>query len=430
MRLLKDTEIEYRPFFNTSDYSESETDVQQVYTENYRRNAAEKNSGGLEMIVKFEKELEKAGSVQEATEELNRFLEQRLKTSMAQLYFFDKSRTNLNPIGVNGNNNFVSFVRHLNNEGSIDWVFENNRNPGFSEMMTYTVNGNNTKLIIIPIVQKNKRKGILLLTATTGIFLNSEANYNLVQTALSFTLNKIESLLYRHKTKEMVKELQVYQSKVKNDHRVLAVGEMAIGAVEGILNPMQVILSYAETIENESRITNPEAVRVIKEQVGEVTKIISGLMKFANREKESSAIQPVDVNDFIKEYYKIISESVANKNCELVLDLQENIPMIISNRDYIFQLLTNIFAIMLSGDNEDGGILLQTKHEDEFITIKIVSTNYIKSLDNKLAHKNPEMSLTIIEKLMSKHQGSFNANSNQSTGSSLTLNFPLHYKKR
>ena len=251
----------------------------------------------------------------------------------------------------------------------------------------------------------------------------------MVRTALSFTLNKIETLLYRQKAKEVVKELQLYQSKVKNDHRVLAVGEMAIGAVEGILNPMQVIMSYVEMIANENSYSNPEAVKIIKEQVGEVTKIISGLMKFANRDKESTVVQPVDLNEIIKEYHKIVSSTLSNKNCELVLDLQKNIPEVISNRDYIFQLLTNVFALMLSGDNDDGGILLQTKHEDDFTSIRIISTNYLKSLDNKIKQVNPEISLTIIKKLMDKHQGNFRANSNKTTGSSLTLNFPLHWKK-
>lgn len=429
MRLLKDTEIEYKPFFNTSDYPDSNTDVQRAYSENYRHNAVGRNNNGLEMIVNFEKELEKAGSILEVTEELSRFLEQKLKVNLAQLYFFDKSGTNLNPIGVNSSNNFVSFIRHLNREGSIDWVFENKTNNGFSELMTYTVNGNNTNLIIIPIVQKTKRKGILLLSATSAVFSNNESNYNLVHTALFFTLNKIESLLYKHKAKEVIKELQVYQSKAKNDNRVLAVGEMAIGAVEGILDPMQVILSYAESIENEIGYSDNEAVKIIKEQVGEVRKIISGLMKFASREKESVTIQPVDINELIREYQKIISASVSNRNFELVLDLRENIPMIISNKDYIYQLLTNVFSLMLSNENEDGGILLQTKHEDDFTSIRFVSTNYIKSFDGKILRSNPEMSLTIIEKLMEKHQGIFKASSNQNTGSSLTLNFPLHHKK-
>ena len=429
MRLLKDTEIEYRPFFSTTNYAESETDIQQVYSENYKHRVTGKNKNELEMIVAYERELEKTYSVLEATEKLNRFLVQNLNINSAQLYFFDKTKTDLNPLGVSSNGNFASFVRHLNSEGSIDWVFENQKNEGFPELMTYTVNGNNTKLIIIPIVQKNRKKGILLLTATAGIFTNNETNYNLVRTALSFTLNKIETLLYRQKAKEVVKELQLYQSKVKNDHRVLAVGEMAIGAVEGILNPMQVIMSYVEMIANENSYSNPEAVKIIKEQVGEVTKIISGLMKFANRDKESTVVQPVDLNEIIKEYHKIVSSTLSNKNCELVLDLQKNIPEVISNRDYIFQLLTNVFALMLSGDNDDGGILLQTKHEDDFTSIRIISTNYLKSLDNKIKQVNPEISLTIIKKLMDKHQGNFRANSNKTTGSSLTLNFPLHWKK-
>ncbi|GBD88096.1 sensor protein ZraS [bacterium BMS3Abin03] len=429
MRVIKNTDIEYKPFVGTMNYSDDKKNVSRRHPENFEQNDRDTESNDLKEIIIFEKEIEKAGSVLEATEGLNTFLKNKLEVISTQLFFFDKSKTQLIPVGITNNNNTVSFIRHLNSEGSIDWIFQNDSNSNFTELITYTVNGNSTKLIIIPIIQKNKRRGILLLTSLNDVFSNNEKSYNLVQSALNYTLTKIESLLYKFQVKEVTKELQLYQSKNLNDHRLLAVGEMAIGAIEEILNPMQVILSYADMLADENNNSNSDALKIIKEQVSDVTKVISGLMKFAHRDEKSPALQPININNVIKEYHKIISPSVRNKNFELILDLQKNIPMIISNRDYIYQLLTNVFTIVLSGNSSEGGILLQTKHTNNSISIRVISTAYLNLLDHNNSEINSDLSIGIIQKLMGKHEGNLKTSSNPDTGSTLILNFPLQRKK-
>ena len=99
--------------------------------------------------------------------------------------------------------------------------------------------------------------------------------------------------------------------------------------------------------------------------------------------------------------------------------------MVISNRDYIFQLLTNIFAIILSADVNDGGILLQTKYGNNFISLRVVFTGYLNTLDSKNLEVDEDLSIGIIRSIMEKHEGSYQTNSNPDTGSTIVLNFPV-----
>jgi len=210
-----------------------------------------------------------------------------------------------------------------------------------------------------------------------------------------------------------------------NDNRLLAVGEMAIGAVEEILNPMQVILSYTDMLGTENSISKQQSIRIIKEQVGEVTKVISNLMKFSRREEETVSLQPISINELIKEYYKIIESSVCNKNYEIILDIQRDVPMVISNRDHVFQLLTNIFALILSADVNDGGILMQTKYSNNFIFLRVVFIGYLKSLDSNNLEVDEDLSIGIIKSIMEKHEGSFKTTGTPDNGSTIVLNFPV-----
>jgi K+-sensing histidine kinase KdpD len=430
VRIVKDSEVEYSPFVGTMDYSKSRKRVHQSRSKYSQKTETQTGTDELEKIISFEKTIDKTDTIMKAAEELNAFLQDNLDITNAQLFFFNKSKTSLNPVGANNSGNITSFIKHLNKEGSIDWIFESNSASNFVELITYTVNDKVTKIIIIPIFQKSKRKGILLLTTSDDIFLNNERDFKLVNAALRFTLTKMESLLYKYQVKEVTKELQTYQSKSLNDNRLLAVGEMAITSIEEILNPMQVILSYTDMMRQGSDISNSDALRIIKEQVNTVTKVISGLMKFATRKEESSAIQPTNVNTLIQEFYKVIFPTVRNKNYELILDLQDDIPMIISNRDYVFQLLTNVFAIILSGKNSDGGILLQTKFNSNFISVRVVSTSYLDSLDKKSSNPDSDLSIGIVKKLMEQHEGYFQTTSNPNSGTTLILNFPIQRQEK
>jgi signal transduction histidine kinase len=430
LRLIRDTEIEYKPFVGTLHNPDAKRKIKLAAAEFPVQINTEGNQDTLKKIVEYEKSTENLNTVNELTDELNKFLIENFGANGTQLFFYDKQKTALNPLGSTNIPRMVSFIRLLNNEGSIDLVFENSNGTIKPEVISYTVNEKNTELIIIPIKRGNRKKGILLITSLDDNISKNDSNLNLVMLVLNFTLNKIELLIHKHRMKELTNELQEYQSKIQNDNRVLAVGEMGVGAIEGILNPMQVIMSYTDMIEDNPDGTNSESVRMIKTQVGEISKVISGLIKFSNREKDSSKVQPLDINQLIKEYQKIAGASLNNKNYELLLDLQKGLPMIISNSDYIYQLLTNVFTIILTCKKGDGGILIQTKSDNNLLALRFICTSHIPVLDSTKPGQDSDMSLGIIKKLMEKHQGSLKSHSNPDTGSSLVLNFPLQRKNK
>ena len=429
MRVVKDTEIEYRPFVNPSHFYGDELVSLSAQSKEFSDEEDNSKFKGLKHLIKFGKEIEQSDSILEITGLLNSALKEHFPVDDSQLFLYDKTGTNLKSIGINTTGYLASFAAQINKQGSIDWIFGNDSAGADSGMTTYTVNGNGTKLILIPILQKNKRKGLLLLSSKSGSLSKNKHNLEFVQSLLNLTLLKIETLMYKIQHGELTKELQLYQSKISGDYRLLAIGELAIGAIEGILNPMQVILSSADMIADADNNVDRKAVNIIKEQVNRVNEVISGLIKFARRNNDKLTVQPVNLNRLIKDYSKIIEQSVRNKNYELILDLQNNIPSILSSRNYLYQILTNIFALLLSDGDGDGGILLQTKYSNAVVSIRILSTSYIKSFNAEDKNENHDLSLNIIKNIMNKHDGSLQTNANPESGSTLLLNFPVKLLK-
>jgi signal transduction histidine kinase len=243
---------------------------------------------------------------------------------------------------------------------------------------------------------------------------------------LNTALTKLELLKTRDELVSTYKEMQVYQSKLSNDFKLSAIGELTSGIVEDILSPLQVIMSNADYLSKGIADEDTVMLDNIKDQVKKVESVISKLVKFAGVDDEHTKILPCNLNDLISEYYSVVQSSLRAKNVECILDFEKNIPPVLSHPNYISQLLTNIFSLISLADSEEGGILLQTKYIQENILIRIITTAFIEGLNR--AEQNLE--LQIIENLMKKHEGKVDVSSDQSKGSTIILSFPLKRKMR
>ncbi len=428
MRVLKDTNVRYKSFVDML-YAGSGTAEPAETVIDLPENKEPADNNGLRLINAFAKKIENAKTVIDTTETLSSFFGNNFGVTGSEIFLFDKSKKNLVPLGINKNGRFLSLIKHLTDEESIDWIFSKRNHTGYSELMTYNLNGVNTKLLIVPIFYKGRRKGILLISSLRNIFSDNSGTYEIVESILNMTMSRIELLMYKKQLKDAARELQVYQSKSSNDVRLLAIGELALGAIEGLLNPMQIILSYAEMLAKENNSSDNEAVDVIKEQVNEVSKVISGIIRFSQRDKESFRIQPVNINVLLNEFNSIAEQSVKNKNYELILDLQKNLPTILSNRNQIYQLFTNVFTLILSNASNEGGIFIQTRFNDDNVTMRINFTGYMPVLNEQPDEHSGDLTIDIIRSIMEKHEGSLETSSSQQTGSTIVLTFPLQRKK-
>jgi two-component sensor histidine kinase len=117
----------------------------------------------------------------------------------------------------------------------------------------------------------------------------------------------------------------------------------------------------------------------------------------------------------------MVSSFLKNENYECILDFEINIPPVLSHPNNIHQLLTNVFSLLKSPDSSSGGILIQTKHQKDSVSVKFLSTDKICADKNK----KENLSLKIVEKLMKNNEGTVKTSSDEDFGSTVVLNFPL-----
>jgi K+-sensing histidine kinase KdpD len=318
--------------------------------------------------------------------------------------------------------------------GVFEWIFENNKHAIIPENKLINDEKNNNIMCFIPIVENKKKRGVFVLITDVSENDFSSIYVNIINTYLFLSMQKIDKQILKEKLNTTINNLQVYQAKLANDSKYSAIGEMAEGFVEDILTPLQNIVSYVDMMFPN---TNNQGAQFIKNQVSKIQDVIKRLIKFTNLNEVKNEYQPCDVNYHIKQFFNLIKTTLDNLRIECVLDLDNNLPSILSNPNYLSQILSNIFALIRSTiettHESSGGMIIQTRALLDFVFLEIITTyniqNYLYEM-KRYENNAPFLNLKIIENLIEKHEGEFKLETTINSGTKFIIKFPINRKMK
>jgi len=299
------------------------------------------------------------------------------------------------------------------------------------DSIIYNIDGSKTSYLLVPIGEENfdingqcSNEGTLVVSLTSE-YKETSVEIPLIQLGLQFVVAQTAFVNKQKEFKNKIDELQTYQSKLANDYKLSAIGELTSGIVEEILSPLQVIASTTELLRTDDNQVDGEVLDAINLQVRKVKSIINTLLKFAGNNDAKSKVQPCNVNELINEFYELTASSLSNDKYECIIDLEENLPPVITKPDSIYQLLTNILSVIRSGKGNEGGILIQTKYRDEKVEIRFLTTDLDEKLKQENLKNNKDMNLRIINNIMANHEGELFIDSDYNNGTVIIVSFPI-----
>lgn len=434
MRLHKENTVEIEPFYRSLKDVETQEVIESKNSNlsNYQNNGImlEKYSHMFQNISTFEKETDNAREASTVTDKLNKSLKRIIPMKDSVILFFDESYHSLNPVNGESNSDLVKVMNHLYKEGIFNLLFESASPMIVPELNSYNNEGPKLNYLLFPFFEDGKRLGLLSILTTITSANFSSMDKQTIQMLLNLSLAKINKIILKSKLTSTYEDLQTYQAKLSNDFRLAAIGELTQGIIEDLLSPMQVIMSNVEFLN--STPDQEEEVKLIKSQIKKINSSVKRLIKFASVNAQNNKIHPIKINEIVTEYYSLVKSTLDNVNLECVLDFENNIPSILSHPNYIFQLLTNVIGLIKNRSTAKGGIIIQTRFNNDYILLKVVTTASLKTNSSKdnFINNPTELNIRIIENLIKKHEGEFNISSYQNTGSAVTLKFPLRRKIR
>ncbi len=386
--------------------------------------------GLLKKISLFEKQIKNFNNAKQIILKVNDFLSGVIPFEEADLFFFDDFRLNLISVVETENPKTTQFINRVFKEGILDWVLKENKPQIIPDLREVSSQGSKSNYLLFPIGEGKEPKGVFTLLTKPIYKYEESIEVQLIQLILNIAVPKIELLKKDEELNSTYHELHVYQSKLSNDFKLSAIGELTSGLAEDILSPLQVILSTADFLQTNEENAGNKNLTVIKQQVKKVETVINRLVKFADLNDNRLEIKPCRLDEVITNYHNFIGSSLQAANIECILSLGENIPSILSHPDYLTHLLTTIFGMIKTSTKKGGGILIQTNYNNGFVIVRIVTTAFLQNLNKNLNVPDDDLNIKIVTHLMKKHQGSVEFDANEKTGSSIVLTFPLKKKIR
>lgn len=384
----------------------------------------------FQYILALESKTNKMTGSEEMISLLDKTVRRFIDVKEFDLFYYSEMQDALLPRNRNSKERAINFINNCNKEGILEWVFETGKPVLIPEPASHTIKGPKFNYLLIPIIERKVNRGVVSILTTMTALADDSPESQALRICLGIVLPKLEVVRQKHKLNSIYHDLQVYQSKLTNDFKLSAIGELTSGIAETIISPLQVIMSYADMINKEYQNIDKTLVNGIMSQVKKVNTIVSRLIKFSSIDSSELKIQPCDLNKYIEDYHEVINSSLRNKNYECILDLEEKIPPILSNANYINQILTNAFSVLKPGSENGGGILVQSKYIKENIVLRFISTDFIETLRKSNDDFSRDLSYRILQNLIRTHEGEIVSDASETTGSTLVLSFPLRRKMR
>lgn len=384
-----------------------------------------RNTKLLQLVYSLKNNLENSDSIQQVLNNFQNALKEILFLKEIQIFYFEDNNQNLIPLNKVCDINYTNFINKAYSDGIIDWIFENKQATILPGVKKSELNENQLNMLLVPIYSFQKPRGVFSVITTHSYLPTNSFEIEAFNLLLGIILPKIDLINEKQKLNLAYNELQLYQSKMSNDFKLSAIGELTAGLVEDVINPTQVILSSIKYLESEYQQIDSQIIQNIYSQIKKIDTVISRLNKFAAVNKNTSNIYPADLNSIIKDYYNVVLSTLKYKNYECILDLESDIPPILTKSTYIHQLLSNFFSLMKN--SEGGGIVLQSKFVTDKIVLSFITTDNISAQKLDVEQKT---NLKMIENIMNLHEGTIKIYNTKSGGSNFVLTFPLRRKIR
>lgn len=260
---------------------------------------------------------------------------------------------------------------------------------------------------------------------------------------LAMSFNKMAE--YLHKTYQ---DLKSTSAQLTQSAKLAAVGELAAGVAHELNQPLMVIRGHAqEMIEGNSVPENiRKDLKLIEKQTGRMMRIIDHLRAFARQ--STGAFEQVNLNDVIDDSFTLITQQLKNHNIEIIKELDESIPRIWGDHNRLEQIFLNLMTnakdameekgkgvlsvktqpiIDMTGDKNGKvtGVLVLFSDTGAGIRDNIMDKIFDPFFTTKEVGKGTGLGLSISYSILKDHGGSITAESNDGTGTTFRLEFPV-----
>ena len=133
--------------------------------------------------------------------------------------------------------------------------------------------------------------------------------------------------------------------------------------------PLQVISGYVEMMEESGKAPTPERIDIIKTEIGYLSRLVGDLSMLTQVEANGLTIEPTPLQPIrlLQNVYMAYEPIAARQGIKLLLDIQEDCPLIMVDEGRMERVIKNLVENALRYTPQDGTIELAVHFEDEVV---------------------------------------------------------------
>ena len=201
------------------------------------------------------------------------------------------------------------------------------------------------------VIGYNKVGEQIPISISGGIIYDDEGN-EIASFGIFTDLRQVEQMQENLKQKQM----ELIQSE-----KMASLGRLAAGVAHEINNPLSGVLIFASLVKEEMGEASPlltDMDRIIQE-TNRCKTIVRELLDFSRQDESSCDV--VDINHIINDGIHLIRNQAVFHNVKLVLDLEENLPVISASGMRLSQVFLNLYFNAAEAMAGDGKLFITTK---------------------------------------------------------------------
>ena len=259
-------------------------------------------------------------------------------------------------------------------------------------------------------------------------------------------LNDMQATL-ESKVDERTLQLKAAQKKLVQSDRLATLGQLAASVAHEINNPVSGVLNLSMLLERfmagGSFPSGREAefrkyLSMISIETARVGRIVSDLLAFSRRSKPQRA--PADLNKLVRMTIGLADHKLKLISAEVILDLQENLPLVECDSSQIQQVLLNLVLNGAQAMQSRGGgkLTIRTRliPQEESVELCLKDTgegiapeNLSKIFDpfftTKAEGKGVGLGLAVLYGIVKAHEGEIEVISQRNEGTTFIVTLPL-----
>lgn len=249
--------------------------------------------------------------------------------------------------------------------------------------------------------------------------------------------------------KDVTMQRHLEQELIRRD-RLASLGILGAGIAHEINNPLGIIAGYAEALLDRAREESlqgvegfedfPEYLETIHKEIFRCKEILSTLLEFSS--PNTVKARELNLNELLKEVMLLVNHRVKRLKCDLRLDLNPDMGIVMGDPGSLRQMLLNIIINALYFTSEGGtirissGCYLNHRQETDMSFISIADTGcgiapelmdriFDPFFTTKSAGEGTGLGLSICHKIAEDHGGWIEVQSTEGKGSTFTVWLPI-----